>query len=203
MVIDCSCKSLEYLQLYISYYRLQTNIVALGHIWGKYQLLHNQKIDLPNNYIFDGLGCDYCFAGRTDNLFFCNVNIYRSTGTTLETLKEHTPLIELGAGQAALGERVEKTVWRRCIYQRSTTTDRRNRTFRGEKCRVWRRKRASEERVCGVDIVPLLPPVDPDSPLGINSLKLYRGKTLIYVGEGRRGSNCSEEFLTCWRASFV
>ena len=22
------------------------------------------------------------FAGRTDNLFFCNVNIYRSTGTT-------------------------------------------------------------------------------------------------------------------------
>ena len=22
------------------------------------------------------------FAGRTDNLFFCNINIYRSTGTT-------------------------------------------------------------------------------------------------------------------------
>ena len=31
---------------------------ALGHIWGKHQSLHNQTIDLPNNIIFDGLGCD-------------------------------------------------------------------------------------------------------------------------------------------------
>ena len=43
--------------------------------------MHHQKIDLPNNCIFAGLVCD-CTACRShDNLFFCNINIYRSTGT--------------------------------------------------------------------------------------------------------------------------
>ena len=46
------------------------------------------------------------------------------------------------------------------------------------------------------------PPLTQDSPLGINSLKLYRGKTLIYVGEGRRGSNCSEEFFDILESQF-
>ena len=62
-------------------------IVALGHIWGKYQLLHNQTIDLPNNLSLMVSAAIAIFAGRTDNLFFCNVNIYRSTGT----IDRHSP----------------------------------------------------------------------------------------------------------------
>ena len=79
--IYCSYKSLEYLQLYIFKNRLQTIYVTLGHIWGKYQLLHNQTIDLPNNLSLMVSAAITLLNGHTDNLFFCNVNIYRSTGT--------------------------------------------------------------------------------------------------------------------------
>ena len=55
--------------------------VALGHIWGKYQLLHHQTIDIQTIVSLMVSAAIAIFAGRTDNLFFCNANIYRSTGT--------------------------------------------------------------------------------------------------------------------------
>ena len=79
--IDCSGKSLEYLQLYISYYKLQTILLPWG-IFGENisyctikRLIYQTIVSLMVSAAIA------IFAGRTDNLFFCNVNIYRSTGT--------------------------------------------------------------------------------------------------------------------------
>ena len=81
MVIIVLVKSLEYLQLYISYYRLQTILLPWG-IFGENisyctikRLIYQTIVSLMVSAAIA------IFAGRTDNLFFCNVNIYRSTGT--------------------------------------------------------------------------------------------------------------------------
>ena len=38
--------------------------------------------DIPNDFITEMVSAAIAiFAGRTDNMFFCNANIYRSTGT--------------------------------------------------------------------------------------------------------------------------
>ena len=61
--------------------KLQTVHAALGHIWRRYKFLHHQAINIPKHSFVIVSAAIAIFAGRTDNLFFCNANIYRSTGT--------------------------------------------------------------------------------------------------------------------------
>ena len=64
---------------------LKTNckqyIVALGHIWGKYQYCTIRRLIYQTILSLMVSAAIAIFAGHTDNLFFCNLNIYRSTGT--------------------------------------------------------------------------------------------------------------------------
>ena len=54
----------------------------MGHIWGKDQLLHHQTINIPNILSLTFSAAISIFRNGTNTLFFCNANIYRSTGTT-------------------------------------------------------------------------------------------------------------------------
>ena len=40
-----------------------------------------KRLIYQSDSVVDGIAAITIFAGRTDNLFFCNVNVYRSTGT--------------------------------------------------------------------------------------------------------------------------
>ena len=60
----CPFTLLEYCRKYFSENRLQTIHAALGHIWGKYKLLHHQTIDIPNHSFAYGIShyCDICWS---------------------------------------------------------------------------------------------------------------------------------------------
>ena len=125
------------------------------------------------------------------------------TEEALETLKEHTPLIELGAGQGLWAKELKKqygddvsiAAFDNHGSPQPYLSEARNVEFGDES--ALQRKEFAEST-----LFLCYPPLTQDSPLGINSLKLYRGKTLIYVGEGRRGSNCSEEFFDMLESQF-
>ena len=125
------------------------------------------------------------------------------TKEALETLKEHTPLIELGAGQGLWAKELKKqygddvsiAAFDNHGSPQPYLSEARNVEF-GDESALQRKEFA------GSTLFLCYPPLTQDSPLGINSLKLYRGKTLIYVGEGRRGSNCSEEFFDILESQF-
>jgi hypothetical protein len=126
------------------------------------------------------------------------------TDEALETLKEFSPIVELGAGQGLWAKELMKRYGKEinivAFDNYSSPVPYFEKT---EHVKFGNEDILLDSKYEKHTLFLCFPPLTQDSDLGIKCLNMYKGNFIIYVGEGRRGSNCSEEFFDILEEKFT
>jgi len=126
------------------------------------------------------------------------------TNDALECIKGYSPIIELGAGQGLWAKELKKRYGKEInIVAFDNYSSPVPHVQKADNVIFGNENQLLEKKYKQHTLFLCYPPLTQDSDLGIKCLNMYKGDVIIYCGEGRRGSNCSEEFFDILEKKFT